>query len=502
VLGAWWLYAIDWKFCAYLWLLRLCGVRRPDEPGYHERLRVNQSNVHDWLGCEYDDYLRELGLRVKIGFPQECPLELKKRWAFDPHPKKALRVSDYDDFVSSGGKIEHGVHRGKVPVVAKPCEILSKNKPRVIGNLGTRAASMGGFMMDYFKNPMSQEWDGGCVQARFVSSPDVGKLGEAFGWLMTVERGARAIYFSDDVCVSVLCQRADGTVVRLLGNADISACDGSHFKYFIDRVESFMAETVPSSWVPFVRVVFKQLRLDFKVVVGSQKVVGRTHGDPLLYSGSVLTTFLNNMAVMLSLVCYNRFLRELSRPPTEGEAASLLVASFERAGYDLKFEDVSSNPRLYQFLKHSPAFVDGKIVPYLNLGVFFRGFGMCDGDLPGKKKVPMKERIRRFNAGVVMSRVHAGEHDVSEAFRQAWPASPKDVVVNVSYQVTTNLSGVPKQWIPASELATRYEVPVAWVYHAAEGVRRAASGQYVDDPFVTRCLQVDYGITGRSPSTR
>lgn len=486
-------------------LRRVIQVREPERKGYHDELNHNQATVFSWLDTRYDDLLSVIRARVIFGLPDKEPIEMMREWAYSPHPKRRMRVRVYEEHISRfRGIINHGV-RGKVKVTTKPYETLSKAKPRVIGDLGPRAAMMGGFMMDFFKNAMSQVISMPFVEASFVSSPDVSSLRRVFEGVTGCASGARIYYFSDDVIGCLRCQHPSGDVVMLRFNADISSCDGSHGEVFISKIKEFMLNTVPVTWARNVEVVFEQLTLDFTMDFGEhQRVNAKTEGHPRLYSGSVLTTFLNNCAVCLASAVLSKLLEEYHALhqcfPTLTQGEEILHLAFERAGYIVKIDSRPTQvPEKLQFLKHSPAFVDHMIHPYLNLGVWFRNFGLCDEDLEGKSTVPMSERARRRNAGVVLGRMHGGKHCIRSAFESAWPPSVADKGVHTEYFCTTNDDGIHQHWIPAESLSRRYDVPPESIEHLAWVVARLRVGQYYDDPVVHAFIEEDYGIPSPGP---
>lgn len=93
---------------------------------------------------------------------------------------------------------------------------------------------------------------------------------------------------------------------------------------------------------------------------------------PVLYSGSTLTTFINNLAS--ALICESIALSDINCI-SDIEQAAL------RVGYKVSI-DACNRPCDLQFLKHSPAGVT--MFPLLNVGVLLRASGFCRGDLPGR----------------------------------------------------------------------------------------------------------------------
>jgi len=481
-------------------LLRLVGIRKPGQVGYDEVLRENQRIFFEDNLCEIDKFQADLRSRVILVFPDRDPITLIQEWAECPHPKRLMRVRAFEDWQAAGMPMVNGVRNDLVECKVKTCEFLASHKPRMVGDLGVTAAMMGGWMMDYFKNSMKAGYTADCLEMFFMATPDLASLKHAFTRILYDGSVYICIYyFSDDVICRIQC--SDGC---LISNADISACDGSHGTPLMHSLEEFMTSCVPPAARRFVRLLFEQLECDFVVAPPkqrSERVRVKTNGVARLYSGSVLTTLMNNYAVNMAGVKLNLIMRDQLEKhgclPTMVEAKGMLAAAFAGVGYILEVDDSPTmEPRRLQFLKHSPAFVDGEVVPYLNLGVLFRGFGTVDGDYGGKRVLGITERIRRQNAGVVMSRIHAGEHVISEAFRLAFPAKPGDtVVLSGSVHEVYDQRALDMKRIPSSELALRYSLSEAEIEHVAEVVRQSCAGMLIYVPAVARFLELDYGIS-------
>jgi len=481
-------------------ILRLIGVRKPQVEGLDDALFANQERFFLGSAKGVEKFQSDLRLKVVDVFPQSEVILSIKTWAYATHPKRALRVRAFEEWESEGCPLVHGVRKNLVVVKVKTCEFLASHKPRVIGDLGVTASMMGGWMMDYFKYSMASGYMDTMVESYFLPSPDISSLRASFERLLYgTEKWCCVYYFSDDVICRILC--SDGA---LISNADISACDGSHGPALMRSIEDFMMSCVPGDARPYVRLLFEQLELDFTCTPPgqtSERIKVKTQGVARLYSGSVLTTFMNNYAVSLASVKLNEILCDFESKhgmlPTKAQAKGFLEEAFREVGYLLEVDDTpTEQPRRLQFLKHSPAFIDGEIEPYLNLGVLFRGFGTVDSDYPGKNADGMEERVRRQNSGVVLSRVHAGEHCVAEAFRTAFPPRGGDAIVTSlkPHQVTTNDKNLRRIRIPTEELALRYDLSVAEIEHVASVVASSRQGELHYVPAVARFLELDYGI--------
>lgn len=477
-------------------LIRLLGRRKPLVIGYDQKLEENQQKFYVEKLSKIKAFEEDLRCKVIKVFPKGHVPDFMREWAYAAHPKRALRVRAHQDWVNDGCPITHGVRKNVVTVKVKTCEFLASHKPRLIGDLGVTASMMGGWMMDYFKLSMAAGYKTARVESYFLPSPDIEALRHCFSRLIFDSSYMCCIYyFSDDVVCRIIC--SDGVHMC---NADISACDGSHRAPTMKSAESFMLSCVPNNARPYVRLLFEQLELDFQCsppYAAGEKVRCSTKGQARLYSGSVLTTFLNNYAVSMACVSLDHSLERLGRLPTMGEAACLLASAFEDVGYILEVDDSPTREvSKFQFLKHSPALIDGFVQPYLNLGVLFRSFGTFNGDYPGKKKSGMRERVRVQNAGVVLSRVHAGDHVLADAFKHAFPSMPGDNAVYAlpEHQTSSNSSKSCRR-IPSEVLARRYDLSSAEIDYVAAVVANSSQGEIHHSGIVDRFLMVDYGIS-------
>jgi len=366
---------------------------------------------------EWVEFFRVI-LRSKVPHTDSSETE-RMRWVDQAHPKRELRRA-WDKDRREAGLMEDnrsGTERG-IDYKCKPGETLAKGKNlRAIGDLGVDAAAVAGYMMDWVKEAFEVKFVYKECMAVFVKKPSKDALVQVFMGLMCPEFKLVMYYFSDDSCVAIRC--TDGLFKC---NMDVSACDGSNYNSVFDTLQRAM--TVDAVYNKDVERVFAQLTE--RCIIRSTQSRAKVVLFPLfktLYSGSVLTTCVNNMAeIFMFISMADRFV-----PMTISEAPAFIESSAANAGYLVKVQPCEF-PEDLQFLKHSPMMgVDGVWHPVLNAGVLLRNFGRSWGDLPGSSKVSIMERAKAYNSDVVKSYVHAGNTSLVRAFRDRF-------IVDASHQ--------------------------------------------------------------------
>jgi hypothetical protein len=342
-------------------------------------------------------------------------IEMQQWYALDPtHEKYKLRSTTWREAVMNGEihvlkewiKIE-AVRTLKQVVTAKPkIEWAKVGKPiRNIVDLTSLGSLAAGFPIKIFKKIFGEYTDE--QWWRFVSEPNLLILKETFEFLRDPPTFA-FVFFSDDSCLSV--RTLEGKLFRC--NMDIKSADGSAGPKIFDIIDWMFRDSLS---YPFVKIAINQCSLPLRFTNPYfrwwQEV---TPMRPILYSGSVLTTIVNNFGNLM-IAC------EIKRKIDCGlwkysDCARMLKICAGRAGYLVEIQECASIEH-FQFLKFSP---DKNCNPFLNLGVLLRCVGSCDGDLPGKGT--FEERAKKRDQEVVASFVHAGKHALTLAFR-SWGVS-------------------------------------------------------------------------------
>jgi hypothetical protein len=312
----------------------------------------------------------------------------------------------------------------------------------------------------------------------FIPNPNVQRVTALFDRLINPV-GMTFGYFSDDSCASFRC--ADGV---LMVNLDISGCDGSHTRRIFELLE-WLTEGTNHAATAVALVNQCKLPLEYR----QDKVfMSFTPVDPVLYSGTVITTFTNNIGVSgIGAALESSYSPTL----TMDEMYALIPIACASVGYLMTCQRCV-NPEDLQFLKMSPCFLEsGELSCCLNLGVILRTIGQCAGPLPGKKKIPESERILNFNSGVVAGFVHAGDHGLLRVLREKYPS--RGSVIKSSY-LLQNLSGRCDR---ASDLSVckRYGITPSEWNELLDLLDSSSPGDILWCPAGEKILNLDYGLS-------
>jgi len=372
----------------------------------------------------------------------------------------------------------------KVDYKCKSGELLPANKYlRAVGDIGCPGSFALGYYMDCVKEQFQKKFlfskNGRDCSLEFIKTPEPKTLSRAFKELWECD-GFVMKYFSDDSCISIKC--SDG---QLVANLDISACDGSNYDPVFKLLKTAMS--VDSRFYDDIDAAFAQLKapMEIREIGGPGRILLKPKGH-VLYSGSVLTTSVNNMANTLIGLA---IAKTLPRNCTKAQAIQCIEVAANSVGYILKV-DVCNELEDLQFLKHSPSFVDGSYIPWLNFGTMLRGLGCFRGDLPGSSKVLVSDRAKIFTSDVVKSYVHAGNTSVLGALQNK--------VINKTFgmsfdQMRIDAGANSKVYIPDEYVRRRYKFSASQFEEFVWLVREAQFGDFVRSDLLDVVFAKDYG---------
>jgi len=217
------------------------------------------------------------------------------------------------------------------------------------------------------------------------------------------------LYFSDDSSASFRCL-VDGKVSMVYANMDISSCDSSQGPSVFES----LLEMCPHVARPHMEALLRQCQSEAVCGHGYRKIRVKPIGY-FEYSGSVLTTTLNNIANLnIGVSLYDR----LPLLPLD-ELKVEIERRLSNCGWKCTIE-WCENIHQVQFLKCSPCLtIHGEVVPFLNFGVILRSLGQKSWDLPGQGE--LQSRAYAFNAGLVSGFQHAGETELLSLLRYKFP---------------------------------------------------------------------------------
>lgn len=393
---------------------RLTAKRLPEAEGEHELLRENQfRNMRKDTWGNLAMYISNLQQKIRNILSSvtvdECVL--RNMWADQPHEKRTLRQRTRLEMYSDPPVRPTGMYKKYVGYKVKTYEVLEDGKyVRGIADLTPPASTRLGYYIDYVKEAFSQPYITRDLYAEFVKAPELDKLTDVFEKLINPPSNIYFAYFSDDASLSVRC--SDGI---FYSDSDISKSDGSQYQPVFDVLQEIM--DIDSRFTKDIIATFLQLsqplcaynpenmkeKLIFISILGSR-----------LFSGSTLTTMVNNIANLLIALRFSEMYR-ISL--TIAEVQALYTACAREIGYIVRLKPTTVVQKL-SFLKHFPAYnIKGQLEPVLLPGVPLRAFGKCKGDVPGSGKTPLHQRFRQFNSELAISMKNAGESSILAAFR-------------------------------------------------------------------------------------
>jgi hypothetical protein len=374
---------------------RLCAARG-DSIETHNLLLANQ---HTFLDLPFVRWAESQMLAARQPFFENLTNArdyLEDHYA-DAHEKKAPRIAARNELHDHGG-IAHRVYAARDGCVAgkvKPNEIAKFAKvPRLFVDLGVSASLQGMGHAKTLKqsDTVPRTWHG--VTSVFISAPTPEALKEVFANLMQPPGRGYFCFFSDDSCLSLI----DSLGQTHIWNIDISSCDSSHGPALFKS----MARTIPAAHLDDHRVLTDQLKLPItlksygKVDGHRPKVVLQSTVEQL-YSGSTLTTAINNHACVILYLAFLLF--SLTHV---GNITTADIVEWARCcGYIITATECHK-PGDIQFLKHSPVEMeDGSFDAVLNLGVLLRAYGTAHGDVPGRARESLHTRATVFNKALL-----------------------------------------------------------------------------------------------------
>lgn len=459
---------------------RLTRARGADL-GYHRTLQLRQWRFFTEHAHIVDE-LRSMYAGTMTGFAGA--VAEAEGHHDDPHNKKQLRIQAFDDLIAKGDIATETWLNKYVTYKMKKAEWGKFGKePRTIGDLKVPASLLGFRVTHYLKKAMAghpYHYRGGTIY--FCAKPSYEELKYVFESLRNPPGKFFFVYFSDDSCISI---RTKTGILR--ADVDISSCDGSHGPSVFEALSQLADGDAGAT----IRRLVKQCEAPLRVhdLAGRSNYVElRPHG-PRLYSGSTLTTVINNLANIMIAV---------SIAESTIETPQDICNAAENAGYIVTideaevFEDIS-------FLKHSPCLdVNGEWQPVLNLGVLLRMSGTCKGDLPGRgdianraiafQRALLRGAYPRTSFPLIdnMKEVVAGED------RRLDKVMDKTLTNQLKYKVGD--PALEHHTFTSASVYRRYRLDADEMDEIDAMVGHLSYGQTYVSPSVSKILTIDYGL--------
>lgn len=413
----------------------------------------------------------------------------------DPHAKRLLRLQAWQELHESG-EVHNRLWLRRVKYKMKRDEIAKAMKAaRLIGDLGVGASLQGFWVTMLLKKSMEETpFIVNGITIQFCAKPKRAALVDVFEKLLDPPGRGYFVYFSDDACLSL---RLNGRVYTF--NLDISSCDASHTSALFQA----LIDSTPSCAIDEIRKLVEQCELPIAIssVEGIMVLILKAI-EPRLYSGSTITTLINNLANICNAVAISEY-SFLGVGLSGADVGRSVVAACENAGYVVSCAECTI-PQDIQFLKHSPVFdTDGRLQPMLNLGTLLRSFGSCKGDLPGRRSDgDLELRAKFFQSGVLKGAYPYATFPLLEVFKGAWsPANTnqrlesevaKRVATSFEYHVVDAASAPFK--VSDEECFRRYRLAPVEIAEMKE-LAAAGFGKFCFCRAAAMILQTDYGLS-------
>lgn len=397
-------------------LTRLTGKREPHLLGLCDWLYAQQdATINGPYLPEFRQYAQQLQTHPAwMGYKGYLVEELL-HYA-DAHPKRAERIRAMVLMLTTGRPLGHRCRSNRVEGQIK-VEIAKMGKiPRLFVNIGVEASLVGAWLAKVLKETMASiPWRTPTQELLFIPTAGYADLKRAFTKLHRAEAPFTMVLFSDDASAAF----RDGHNVEY-ADLDISSCDKSHG----DSLFKLLYDIVPVVLHQELTFVLDQMRQKLRIRNPDNR---REYAELLplflmLYSGSVFTTIINNLANLLIGWAIAR---------RQASTADQVKAAAASVGYIVTYKRAPTIHQV-QFLKHSPCFDrSGELQPVLNIGVFLRAVGLCKNDLPGRGC--LRERARAHAAAIAQCSWPNTSFPLINAFRTRFGA-PSEATIKQYYQ--------------------------------------------------------------------
>lgn len=422
----------------------------------------------------------EAALAAIRGIIAETNVEMLYRNVEIPHPKRAARRAAkqlLDDYGLTHCTKSTFIQLGYVVANFKKDEAA---KPKKYGRL-TIDMSTAASLLGYIIKP---------IISSFGNHPDNDDLVCAHGRCLSLVNTHRSclrrlfhrllhenmfLFKGDDGLFSIMCRTG-----RLFIETDLASCDITQGP----AVVYYLLEITPIEFRPVMLQLINQLRAPVKYGRGKTSMKF-TPVDVCEYSGSVLTTLLNNVANL----CIGTQIMSIDYSAmSELEAKTSLNSTLKHCGWNVTYH-IASCFQQCTFLKHNPVFTDaGEVDAITNLGVMLRAIGRKCGDFPGSGDFFVRGYM--FCCALVQSMKHCGNHDVLKALQTRF--NGPGCAMTPEIEKFKMFLGEDIGYIPLEQLALRYSLDVRDLEYM---IGMILCGEWnVDCPAVRRIMDLDYGM--------
>lgn len=449
-------------------LTRLLNKREPSILGFHEKLCSNQREfiLSHWNSV-YISHLRTCFASDLFDFDfLDHLVEFSNR----PHVKKKLRIIATSQVLDSGSAfipLWHHEATGKL----KRDEIAKQNGiPRLIVDLTCPASLRCGDIIDILKTRFADNpYITSSCYISFIKASTFDRLKHVFTTLHDFD-GFVGFFHSDDITCKIK---------GMYYNIDISKCDLSHMPILFNLFLSL----VPSQYYIYIKYVILQLTLPMTVYGQDGDKYLLRPLEPILYSGSVLTTIINSLASYLLCFSLSQF---------DIKSVDDIQTCCNSVGYQVTVQPCSCF-QFVQFLKHSPMYdVHGVITPVINVGVILRLLGRCRGDLPGRGAIV--DRAYSFQQSLVRCFYNTPRYSFLNLLIHKYCVTADVLAANLDTYFMEGYSVHSEHYIPDEQFCLRYDLTHSQWHELLHFVSIASFGDIIYCEASDRVLYIDYSL--------
>lgn len=414
--------------------------------------------------------------------------------AYKPHVKRKVRIQAIKELLNARDMINSLFTKNIMGKIKIPEFAKRGKRPRLLGDYSTEGSLLAAFLVPILKNAFAEPVDMGYGVIRFVYSTDQEQLDRIFTECNNSDVD-QYIFFSDDMCCRLMNERGEFEWMNL----DISSCDASNSGSVFDRVSWFFTGRVEHK--ELVDRAVKQCLLPYVIrnPVDPSEYVRCKPNVPIEFSGTQLTTLLNNVAssAISCSIMYSRRLYNFTGSDWVSNAANAVGynITIDRCEY---VEDV-------QFLKHSFWLdEDGKMNSFTNLGTYVRCIGSCWMDLPYSRKrgENLRDAAIARNREVLTGFRNCGSNPVYRSMlgmpgarsvcEKDYSVIRKSVHKEFHMKSYFNTNGLRKD-VPDISVCRRYRMDESELACLSRVILKLDVGDCLVDQTVVRILGKDYG---------
>lgn len=475
-------------------LNRLDVAREGEASLVYNNLKIAPGNCRG-LSRYLDSYYRKVRheLRPEL-YKLGGTLTEQIRTATDPtHIKYCLRRWEMARLLEREN-LATSLYMRKVAIKIKIPEAAKAGKgTRAIGDFSCPGSLLAPFLVPPLKHAFATRVEHDGCTIVFCESTDAATIDELFTEMYR-STGNFFIYFSDDMVCKVF---RNG--VPEYYNLDISSCDKSQTRAVFLRLKWFYAGT---AWEELIEKAISQCESPIYMKNphdATDRITAQTL-NPTEFSGTILTTVLNNIAAAAICLSINYSLARGSLAPT----AQLVADSAFAVGYAVTAEPCAG-PEDLQFLKMS-FWVDEEkmeLHSFLNLGAIIRSFGSTWMDYPynRKKGERLEDAVRFRNWSVLQGYKHVGSTDLYAALLSSPGCQRSRMTHSKVIERHVALERAHKHWdsesarqaVPRTAILRRYGISDCEYTELCTLAARADVGHYISTVAVDRILHKDYG---------